>query len=188
MKTPACLALAVALMLTACSGNSDRSAGVPLPRAFYRIDTYPADYSTIRLADVSFGVNSAVPASSPRPGWLDVEYPRYGAAMHITVRRLGTPDSLAAAIANRHERIELNAGGRSCRTDVFNNDAGFACEMVVAREPAPVPVQFMACDSAGTLAFGVVALDRTPSSADSVAPVLHALENDVFHLLQSLRP
>lgn len=84
--------------------------------------------------------------------WIDVRYPRYGATLRLTLSRL-EGDSLFTAIANRRERIALNAGGlrkdcdgTDCPQRAFIGNRGHPGAMVT-------PLQIIATDSTGSLLY-----------------------------------
>lgn len=177
-------ALCAALMLAAC-GNHDSTA--PLPRAYPRIELYPDTTVGIQLQGLRFDVNGCAATDSPRPGWLDISYPRYRATIHITARHLAAPDSLAAAIEARAERMALNLGESHAELVEFDNEAGFRCRILTSTDGGPVPVQFLAVRPDGALLSGTAVLHGANLPADSISPVVRALARDATSLLQSLR-
>ena len=135
-----------------------------------------------------FEVNTAAVINRPAPGQLDISYPAYRATVYLTARRL-PPERLESELDNRRERISLNLGGVAAYTEHITSDNGqFECALVTARDAATTPVQFLATDGEGCLISGAAYLgDLTPgTSADSIAPVVAALQRDIRHALHKL--
>lgn len=184
MRTSAATVIvAAAMSLLSCSRTPDP---VPLPRAYPRVEAYSDSTVTLSAAGVSFGVDAEARASSPRDGWTDIVYPRYAAAIHVSVVKPDSPEAMREAIDNRLERTDLNLAGRRADTEQFVNSAGFHCRLTVTSDPAPVPLQFIAVSPSGRLVSGAVAMTGPVEPADSVAPAIRELTSDIRTLLDTL--
>ena len=100
------IALTAALLATGCNRQSETP--VPKRTAYPRIESYGDSTRMLRLGGMEFAVNAQAEVSSPRDGWLDITYPRYGASFHITARHFDSAEALAEAIENRTVRLSLN--------------------------------------------------------------------------------
>lgn len=150
----------------------------------------PAVIDTVMVraegAPLDFRVNRAARTSSDRPGWLNVAYPMYGAVMYVTFTDVTGAD-VDRARRNRMERLVLNSGGRPGRESQWTNAAGF--EVYTLRtEGVATPLQFVATDGRTALVSGAVYFNnlRADAPADSLAPVLDAIEGDINRCLNAL--
>ena len=113
---PTFVVAALFILLTGdCTGRTDSSSAVPRRTAYPRIELYDSVYRPVSLTlPVRIMVNDSttvdIASHSDAATWIDVRYPRYGATLRLTLSRL-EGDSLLMAIANRRERMALNAGG-----------------------------------------------------------------------------
>ncbi len=179
------LAFAILMMTASCRYEADREAAVPKPYAYPRFSAYPDSSIMAEVGGISFLVNACA-ATETDGRWMNIAYPAYGGTIMLSVTENESERELAEAIANRHERIALNLGGRSARSDRFVNDDGFECEMVVSKEASSTPVQFIATGPGRTMVSGAAVLSAS-GSVDSVAPIVDAIERDVFKLLKSIK-
>lgn len=177
--------LAAALLAAGCSKSP---VAVPRRTAYPR----PAEIDTAMTAapgalPVHFAVNAAATATSPRPGWLDVAYPMYGAVAHITFTTTSA-DSLGIVQANRLERASLNTGGLPTKKQEWLNAAGFDI-LTLHTDGCATPFQFLATDGRRTVVSGAVRFSapRATAATDSIAPMLAAIEADMVRSLNSLR-
>ncbi len=180
-------ALLAAALLTvvasACGGGEENS--MPRRRAYARIDTYPAEYRAVEVAGIPLQINTSTSATSPRDGWLDVLYPRYGATFHLAVAR-PEPGTLDLAVANRRRRMSLNLGGATAEQTTLAGDS-YVCELLVSRDAVATPVQLLAVGADGTLVSGAAVIAGRTQPVDSLRPVVDALSADVLHLLMHLK-
>lgn len=178
--------LAILAAIYAGCNLSDEKA-VPRRTAYPRLEPYADSTVTAHSGGLSFDIKAGADTSSRREGWLDIIYPRYRATLHVTVRRLASPDELQDAIANRRQRMSLNLGDRTAMASEFENNTGFICRIMTSLDGGPTPVQFTACRADGYLVSGATVIAGTCEPADSIAPTTQALAADVEILLKSLR-
>lgn len=173
----------LAVVASACGGGEENS--VPRRRAYARVDTYPAEYRAVEVGGIPLEINTSAAAASPREGWLDVRYPRYGATLHLAVAR---PDAAALdqAVANRRQRMSLNLGGATAEQTTLAGDS-YVCELLVSRDAVATPVQLLAVGADGTLVSGAAVIAGRTEPVDSLRPVVEALRADALHLLMHLK-
>lgn len=191
-------ALLPAALLLAAGGCSGGGGDVPTPRrtAYPRIEAYPATYGdasatlpVVMLLNDSARV--AVSEHGREATWVDAVYPRYGGAvLRLTVSRLDG-DALLQAIANRRERMVLNAGGLPTVVTTLTAPGGLSSEMLTTPAAAVTPLQIVATDSASLLIAGALELPRpdgqnVEQSAEYYAPVVTAVERDLLHMAKHL--
>lgn len=178
------------IMLAGCTGRHDGNT-VPRRTAYPR-PTLPDTAMTAAdtgAAELHLEVNAAAETESPRPGWINVTYPGLGARIHITVTPVTAAD-VADVRANRMQRLTLNEGDRRSEHREWANAAGF--DILVARtEASSTPLQFLATDDSSAVVSGAVHFAdpavATTESADSIRPILDALERDIVTSLSRLR-
>lgn len=182
MKVPVPLIIII-LVLAGC-----RREPVAVPRrpAYPRIQAP----DTARIAadglPAPFSVSASAVMVSPRPGWLDVTYPAYGAVANITFTR-GRGSELEEALANRLERMTLNAGGLPSERREWTNAAGFRI-LCLRTDRCATPWQFVAADSRMVVSGALRFHDpEAVMATDSIGPILDAMAADLTVALDSLR-
>ncbi len=172
------LTLAATLAASTLTGCR-RSAPVAIPRptAYPRIELYPPTYHSVDCNGVALAVNDSAVVDAPEPGWLNLQYPRYGITVALTLTRSTRLDEV---MANRRERMARNVG------DAYVTVTELPRAVVLkSPEVTLTPLQLLATDSATYVLSGVA---MTPGNVnpDSVAPAVEAVETDLIYLLQHL--
>ncbi len=181
------LASAALMLLAACGQPSRHDAPVARRYAYPRVELPDSARQVIAVDGLGIALSTSAKASQPRHDWLTARYPSLGATLHLSVSRFGSDDALASAIANRRQRIALNTGGARPRTDNFNTPCGWLCERVTAPEGSATPVQLLAIGPGRTLVSAAFALDGATAPADSLRPIVEALDTEAMHIADSLR-
>lgn len=182
-------ALLAAIILSGCGGERGGRA-VPLPTAWPRIEMPDSVYVATDADGVSLSLNAGADvAQTPREDgvWMDVSYPTFPAArIYLTINRL-RPGEARDAVANRLERITLNAGGMPTEKLEFSNPAGWECLMTLTPSSVTTPVQAVATGGDGRILSATLYLS-VPQSAnpDSVAPAVDAVRRDMLVMLKEL--
>lgn len=184
---PIVLTIALAAIFAAC-GPKDSDSAVPRRTAYARVAEYPDSTRNIVVGPLALEANAGAEIAETTPGWCDINYPLYGASIHLTARHFGDSAALDAAVANREERIALNLGDNTAEQIEFANKAGFNCLVVRTLAADPVPVQFLAVGPHDTMLAGSVAFAGKCEPYDSVAPIIDALYAHTLTLLHSLAP
>lgn len=179
------VALLIPLMAVIAASCGDRGhAPVPRRTAYPRMQLLD---TVMRSAEVapgcSLAVNACAETVSPRPGWLTISYPLYGATMYVTVTETN-PATVDEIKANRMERVLLNAGGLPGRQSEWINPAGMSV-MTLRTDGSTTPLQFLATDDSSTVISGALYFaDASAATAtDSIAPAVNAVEGDVRRML-----
>lgn len=192
MKTAALLACAALTATTwlACSCGRERPAPVPRPKAYPRAALYEGAYVPVTVdgfEDDTLQLNACAQVSRPRPGWLDARYPAYGITLNCTMTHPAGAGAMESALANRAERMALNVGGEDAVMQSFTSRSGRYVTVLTSARALRTPVQFIATDSVGFLFTGSAVGDFSAGTdADSVAPVIKAVEADIIHMLKEL--
>lgn len=183
----ASLIIGMALLTTSCQQET-----TPRPEGYFRIDAYPARHSQVEMGDITILVNDSaqcvVPAShrnNDKAHWLNIVYPRYNATIHLSYFTL--QDNLERLMG---ESIELvyRQNVNTEMVEAYDYEAPeaqlYATLFALSPESA-TPLQFIATDSVSYLLRGALYFD-TPVKADSVAPSLQYLEEDIMLLIENI--
>ena len=158
-----------------------------------RIEPYAAEYSAYDSLPLHMQVNSSAKvleaddASTPEGShWINISYPRFGSTVYCTYVDV-TPASLDRHLRNRYERIEKNVRGTMRNVLFADSITGISSDVFFASEGNVVPLQFISTDSA-TFVFSGAVFIPTAANADSVAPIVDNISDDVMYMLQNLKP
>lgn len=158
-----------------------------------RIEPYAAEYSAYDSLPLQLQVNASAKvleaddASTPEGShWINISYPRYGSTVYCTYVDV-TPASLDRHLRNRYERIEKNVRGTMRNVLFAGSITGISSDVFFAAEGNVVPLQFISTDSA-TFVFSGAVFIPTAANADSVAPIVDNISDDVMYMLQNLKP
>ena len=158
-----------------------------------RIEPYAADYSAYDSLPLQLQVNSSAKvleaddASTPEGShWINISYPRFGSTVYCTYVDV-TPASLDRHLRNRYERIEKNVRGTMRNVLFADSITGISSDVFFFFYGNVVPLQFISTDSA-TFVFSGAVFIPTAANADSVAPIVDNISDDVMYMLQNLKP
>ena len=158
-----------------------------------RIEPYAAEYSAYDSLPLQLQVNASAKvleaddASTPEGShWINISYPRFGSTVYCTYVDV-TPASLDRHLCNRYERIEKNVRGTMRNVLFADSITGISSDVFFAAEGNVVPLQFITTDSA-TFVFSGAVFIPTAANADSVAPIVDNISDDVMYMLQNLKP
>lgn len=179
--------LFIILLTTAC-----RETTTPRPNGFFRIDSYPATYKEVKMGNITLNINDSALCNVP-PGaegnsgteWLNITYPRYNATIYLSYITLH--DNLDRLMA---ESIELvyrqNVNTEQVEAIAYEDKAAKLYATLFALSPeSATPIQFIATDSTQYLLRGALYFDN-PVKADSVAPSLQYIEEDIMVLIENI--
>lgn len=188
MRLTVLIGIAMAFALTSCGEKSDApQSAYPRPTAYPRVADPGTRYHAADSLPLSFPVNTAAAVSHPGPLWLDINYPRLKATIHVTITQV-TPADIDRVIANRTQRAALNvAEAASSRTSDINS-ASFTSSLISSPETRSTPLQFVATDGSKWVVSGAAFFrDVTPSAPiDSLAPAVAIIERDLIYALSNL--
>lgn len=176
--------IVVLLCLTSCR---KQSSDVPKRYAFPRIETCDSTMKQVAVDGVRFDINAAADTAAPRPGWLDITYPRYGVTVHLSVNKAADENAFMEALANRNQRISLNFGDVHAKAETFTNANGFECNIVKSPEAGSAPILFVAFDKNMRIVSGAAVFAGPTQPVDSIYPVYNAVSGDITRLLLSLQ-
>lgn len=182
MRLPAVIIAVAAILAVGCT----KDAAVPRQLAFPRLETYDTTYIETVGATMPLSVNASAQTEIRDGGrWVDVYYPLYHGKLSLTI--IG--DSVMSALDNRIERMGRNLGDFYAeQTDVNTPDCVTGIMLTTTAE-CVTPVQFVATDRRRFVVSGSFSFDSAieKAKADSVAPLVTAVAEDVIHLIKSLK-
>ncbi|MDX9812350.1 MAG: hypothetical protein RBU28_08175 [Bacteroidales bacterium] len=188
--------LLVLSLLTALAGC--REVVVPRPRGHFRISLPSREYtggdSLFARHNIPFSFEYPVysipgPDNSGvnRDGWYNVEFPRFRAKIYLTYKTID--NDLPELI---EQTYTMNIKNHITRADAIDeklirNDAEKIYGVLYnLKGNTATAVQFYVTDSTTNYLRGSLYFDAVPN-ADSLAPVIDFLREDVVHLIETLR-
>ena len=184
--------LAAGMALLAACGNGNET---PKPQAYLRIDLPPHAYSVCDTATLPFTFELSNLAevqwkkNLPRDKWFTIAYPKYKGYVFMTYKAMNGVRDLRAQIDTSYKFVEGH----------FSFSSGIDENKFVDREHhlsgttyhlkgqnVASTYQFWVSDSNRHFIRGALYIDCTPNN-DSLAPVLDYLQEDINHLIESIR-
>lgn len=174
-----------------------KEAAVPKPKGYFRIDLPEKEYVSLNtkegIPDLPFSFEIPVygninfgSGSPEEEGWFNIEFPAYKAIIYLTYKPL--KNDFAAIM---EQTYRMNVKNHITRADAikqleFNNeDAKVYGILYDLKGNAATAVQFYATDSVRHYMRGSLYFDAEPN-ADSLAPVIDFLREDIKHLVETL--
>ena len=183
--------ICLAVLAAACSDSNE----TPKPQAYLRIDMPPHAYSVCdtmalpftfelsNLAEVQWKKNL------PRDKWFTIAYPKYKGYVFMTYKAMNGVRDLRAQIDTSYKFVEGH----------FSFSSGIDENKFVDREHrlsgttyhlkgqnVASTYQFWVSDSNRHFIRGALYIDCTPNN-DSLAPVLDYIQDDIDHMIESIR-
>lgn len=121
--------------------------------------------------------------------WIDLVYPQWAGVVFLTYKRLNGPDDLRGQIDTSSRLVEKHYKFSSgVDEQSFDSDDGTVHAVTWHLKGSKVAstFQFYATDSVRHFLRGALYVDRTPNN-DSLAPVLEYMQEDIEHLVETLR-
>lgn len=185
------IAVVSIIAFSECQGNND--VATPRRTAYPRISLCDTVYKTVDHLPIKMEINAQATAmrdsthTETGSQWVNITYPGYNATIFCTFTPT-TATTFDNVISNRVERISLNIGDAETEITELTTPAGVSAQIAMTLEATVTPVQFIAAEKAhkwvlsGALYFN----KSTAISADSVAPIVKAVRNDVIHMLNAI--
>ena len=184
--------LAAGMALLAACGNGNET---PKPQAYLRIDLPPHAYSVCDTTALPFTFELSNLAevqwkkNLPRDKWFTIAYPKYKGYVFMTYKAMNGVRDLRAQIDTSYKFVEGH----------FSFSSGIDENKFVDREHrlsgttyhlkgqnVASTYQFWVTDSNRHFLGGALYIDCTPNN-DSLAPVLDYLQEDINHLIETIR-
>jgi gliding motility-associated lipoprotein GldD len=172
----------------------------PKPAGYFRIDTpgvhkyqlfdrpgYPYSFEYPVYSTVEDDTSSVPGKGRQHPYWINIEFPRLGAAINITYKEISAGQPLGKLVEDswglsfvHHEKADY------MDTRPVNNPYGTFALLYIIGGNSASRYQFVASDSVKHFIRGALYFDVTPN-ADSLKPATDFLEQDIERLLETLK-
>ncbi|MBQ9638966.1 MAG: hypothetical protein IJV22_05365 [Bacteroidales bacterium] len=184
-------ALLCTLLCAACTGDDY----TPKPRTFVRLDLPDKAYTLCDTAVLPFRFERATDAQmtvkrrNASEIWVDLTYPDYRGLVYLSYKPLRKPADLPNQIDTSYRLLKMHFDQTSGVEEKQYIDAAarvFATTYRLKGSAVASTFQFWATDSVQHFLRGSLFLDCPPRN-DSLAPVLDYLQQDLIHLVETLR-
>ena len=186
------LFVVLSLFLLSSCGNSDYS---PKPRAYIRFDLPDHEYQKYELSELPFSFETSTAATvelkknERRLKWIDVKYPEYAGIIFLSYIPLNHPEDLAGEVDTSYQLLSKHfdfSSGVDERNYVDKENRVYATTYLLQGQNVASTFQFWATDSVKHFLRGSLYIDCVPNN-DSLSPILEYLQQDVVHIVESLR-
>jgi gliding motility-associated lipoprotein GldD len=189
MKNNYLLLVFFSILFSACGGDSEFS---PKPKGYFRIDLPEKKYKTYDK-DCPFTFEYPVyaqivkdPDKSAEPCWLNFEFPRFGATLHMSYKELH--NDAMNYIKTSWDMVQKHIP----KASAMNNE-----EILEKKEKiyglvfniegnAASPLQFYLTDSLHHFMRAALYFNAVPNR-DSIQPVYDFIRADIMHMVKTLR-
>lgn len=164
---------------------------VPKPRGYFRIEMPEHQYVEYDSIGEPYGferskwcVVVADHDDNAEPHWINIVYPKFNCKIHVTYREInGNVDEVledSRKLVYKHT-VKADAIGES----YFDSpERKVYASLYRIKGNAATPLQFALTDSIANLFRGSVYFNSKPN-ADSLAPVVAYLEDDIAHIIET---
>ena len=181
-----------ALLLASCHG---RNADTPKPQAYLRIDLPAHAYTQVDTSALPFCFDRSNIAAvewkknTPRDKWFTLAYPKYKGYVFLTYKGIHGLQDLRAQIDTSYQFVEGHFSYSSgIDENKFMDRAHrlYGTTYYLKGQNVASTYQFWVTDSVSHFLRGALYIDCTPNN-DSLAPVLDYIQEDMNHLIESIR-
>ena len=121
--------------------------------------------------------------------WIDITYPQWNGIIFLTYKPLRRSSDLAAEVDTSYQLLSKHfdfSSGVDERQFVNEDDHVYATTYRLSGQNVASTFQFWATDSVRHFLRGSLYIDCVPNN-DSLAPVLEYLQQDLIHLVETLK-
>ena len=180
------------LFIFACLPLACKDKAMPKPRGYFRID-FPAKKYELWNQNYPFSFEylqgSRVEKDKSRLAekyWLNVVYPQYNATLHLSYKHVS--ENLEKYLEDSHTMVykhAIKADAIDEKTYINPQERVFGLVYRIQGNAAS-SVQFIATDSIRHFLRGSLYFNEHPNP-DSLAPVIKFIDQDIIHLMESLK-
>ena len=191
-RTATILLLLVGATLASCHHKVDYT---PKPEAYLRFDFPTKEYQLYDTTALPFTFERATNANvnlkknERRDKWVDILYPEYRGVVFLSYKPLHSVKDLRGQIDTSYELLKMHfdfSSGVDERQYADPTSRVYATTYLLKGTNVASTYQFWVTDSTSHFLRGSLFLDCTPNN-DSLAPVLDYLQQDLVHLLETLK-
>lgn len=165
----------------------------PKPRGYFRIDLPEKQYTQL---DTSFPYTFQYPIytvitpdelSPHEPYWINIDYPQYKGRLHISYKSIH--NNLIEYLEDARTMVVKHIPKASSIDEelILNPQLNlYGLKYKIRGLGAASPYQFFVTDSLRHFLRGALYFNTKPNN-DSLAPLIDFIEEDIDHLIQSLR-
>lgn len=187
-KLKAFLWFALAASMVACGAEY-----TPKPKGYNRIDLPEQTYQPLQEAHpytFEFSDYAKIRPDSSRiaqPHWINVLYPRFGANVQLTYKKINNQKMLndliedARKLTGKHQIKAYSIEETEVKTPT-----GAVASVFELEGEVPSQFQFYVTDSTTHFLRGALYF-RTATQNDSLAPVIEFVKKDIVHMLNTLK-
>lgn len=175
-----------------------RETIVPKPKGYFRIDLPEKKYVSLKEGELDPGIPIAfeypvygtIPATNDpdaEPGFFNIEFPAYKAAIYFTYRDIN--NDLASLIEQTYTMNVKNHVIKAEAIDeqIINNSQSKVYGILYdLKGNTATAVQFYVTDSVKHYLRGSLYFESEPN-ADSLSPVIDFFREDIIHLIGTLK-
>lgn len=186
------IALFALLLLASCSHNQDYT---PKPKAYPRLDIPQHSYLLYDTTALPLCFEQASIATvdlkkdQHRTKWVDIRYPDFDGIVFLTYIPLRSMADLAGQVDTSYRLLSKHfdfSSGVDERTYSDPDHRIYATTYRLGGSNVASTFQFWATDSVRHFLRGSLYIDCVPNN-DSLAPVIEFLQQDIQHLIETLR-
>ena len=180
----------LSMVLLSCGGDDEYS---PKPKGYFRIDL-PAKAFRIYDQDCPFTFEfpcyARIVKDNERlaePCWLNYEFPRFGAILHLSYKELDKngPDAYIKYCWELAQKHIAKASGMN-NTEINNKKERVFGLVFNIEGNAASPLQFYLTDSIRHFLRGSLYFNAVPNK-DSIGPVYEFIHTDIERMIKTLR-
>lgn len=179
----------VATIPTGCNGTGNDA--VPKPHTYHRIQTPDSIYRLSNHGNLNLLLNTAADTTDSIQGnsrWINITYPHFNnVGIYLTISEVDA-EKMPSLIANREERIALDAGGSAIEITELTSIGRWGCRLFVTRNSISTPIHLTGVSPDSTRMIYGVAYTQFGETAtpDSIAPIVKTIERDMLVTLKNI--
>ncbi|MBR3488819.1 MAG: hypothetical protein IKH33_05820 [Bacteroidales bacterium] len=183
----------IALLLAVSCGN--RNDEPPKPQAYLRIDMPPHAYTLCDTSALPFTFEHSnlaqIDWKKAKHGeqWFTLNYPKYKGFVFLTYKHIGGAKELRAQVDTSYQFVEGHfsfTSGIDENKFVDRPHKLYGTTYHLKGQNVASTYQFWVTDSTSHFLRGALYIDCTPNN-DSLSPVLTYIQEDMNHLIESVR-
>lgn len=187
-----------ALILAAWMAGGCGHAPTPKPRGYFRIDLPQHQYRLFDEPGYPYSFEYPVYAQIVKdtaffskrpenPWWINVDFPTLHGKIYISYKIIGPEYTLEHLVSDAYTMSYKNdVKADAIVPELFRTPHDVSGIFYQVSGNAATARQFFATDSTRHFLRGALYFYAVPN-ADSLAPVIHFVEKDMWHLLETLR-
>lgn len=168
---------------------------MPKPYAYFRIDLPFQQYVSVdTLGPYSTEINAMCEANitddefaTDSDEWINIEYPQLNAIIHLSYKKISREDFRIVSEESRSLAYKHTIRADAISENYYANDSlrmyGIFYEM---KGNAASQAQFFMTDSVENFIRGSLYFNNKPN-ADSIAPVASYIQQDMIHMVETLK-